>query len=241
MNELEWTAVVLPNDLDAGHGDMHAQIAIDRRRHEVILKSDVYDPLAVWNFVNGPLSADYDARVFDIRDDGGVHAVSNHTLSICLAGTLFPVLFFARESGAVSSMLGNPRVERQRRCDESRLGVMQALRDGGYRAALLADGLDEWNQTALNVLVDYKAPTFYSLVELSDLAQTGAYFDVPVDVVAARGLFKDDGYIEQLLMLGFMVLSGAGTRLESFDGSPQEIECWLLRDPLNGRSESSTP
>jgi hypothetical protein len=73
MNELEWTAVVLPNDLDAGHGDMHAQIAIDRRRHEVILKSDVYDPLAVWNFVNGPLSADYDARVFDIRESHAVY------------------------------------------------------------------------------------------------------------------------------------------------------------------------
>jgi hypothetical protein len=228
MSELEWTAVVLPNALDAGHGDMHAQIAIDRRRHEVILKSDGYDPLAVSNFLNGPLLADYDARVFDVREDGGVHTVANYTLSIFLAGTLFPVSFSTLANGSVSSRLENPSVERQRRCDESRLGVMQALRNEGYHAALLGDCLDERSQTGLQVLVDYKAPDFSSVFELADLAETGAYFDVPVEIVPLKGILKAE-HTEQLLRQGFMTLSDDGTRLESFDGSPDEVERWIQR------------
>ncbi|MCK9687330.1 hypothetical protein [Scleromatobacter humisilvae] len=226
MKKLEWQPVVLANALDVEHGDTHAQLAIDRPRREVILKMDVYDIQAVWDFVRGPLLSEFDDRVFDVRDYGGVHALANHTLAIQLAGTLFPVPFYAHDNGSVSSMLGNPRVERQRRCDESRLGVMQALKGGGYRAALLAEYTDEgW--PALHVLVDYKLPRLSFVFELGDLAQTGAYFDVPVDVEAVTGgLFKLEHAV-QLLSQGYSALSEDGTRLESSDGSPDEVARWL--------------
>jgi hypothetical protein len=229
MKKLDWQPVLLVNAWDLEHGNTHAQLAIDRPLREVILTMDVYDAQTVWDFVRGPLPTEYDARVFDVRDYGGVHARANHTLAIQLAGTLFPVPFFAKESGAVTWVLGNPVVERQRRCDESRLGAMQELKSGGYRAAMLVDDVDESGWPALHVLVDYEAATFASVFEIGDLAQMGAYFNVPVEVVPVNGLFKPELAV-QLLSRGFSTLSDDGTRLESFDGSLEDVEHWLGRE-----------
>ena len=77
---------------------------------------------------------------------------------------------------------------------------------------------------------------FSSIFEIGDVTQTGALFDVPVEVVPVDGIFKPQLAL-RLLSQGFTTLSEEGNRLESFDGSPEEVGLWLRRKHLERRGK----